>query len=40
MNKTEKTIWTAPALHKLGAIGDVAGNKSVRFNGSSGNNKS
>jgi len=25
MKKTEKTVWTAPALRKLGTIGDVAG---------------
>lgn len=25
MQKIEKTVWTAPALRKLGTIADVAG---------------
>ncbi|HEY6869885.1 MAG TPA: hypothetical protein VI199_09030 [Novosphingobium sp.] len=40
MNKTEKTAWTAPVLNKLGTIGDVAGAKTIHFNGASGNNRS
>lgn len=35
-----KRIWTKPELVRLGKIADVAGNKSINFNGASGNNKS
>jgi len=40
MKKTEKTVWTAPALRKLGTIADVAGNSIVNADGVSKNLKS
>jgi len=40
MEKKTVQPWVKPELVRLGQIADVAGNKSVNFNGASGNNKS
>lgn len=40
VSKIEKSPkrWTKPELTKLGTLRDVAGNRAINFNGSSGNN--